>query len=119
MNLRKWMYFSAPILLFTLAPITPVGAETRTGQYFGNGGTTQVVSGLVTIRSLRIVTVPSRGPVSEAYTTNTIQLAAGQGTFVNGNKKDTGVAVEAGNFTVTNPDFNEPGVIYHWETHGD
>lgn len=91
----------------------------RTGQYTGNGTTIQVSTLLTSIQSLRIVSLPLRGPVSEAYTTTTIQQAAGQGTFVNGNKRDGGVALERGNFTVTSPDFNQEGLVYHWEAHGD
>ena len=99
--------------------VTLVEAETKTGQYTGNGGTTQVATGLGAAQALTIVSVPPRGPSAFAYTTDTIQAAAGQGTFLNGNKRDFGVAVERGNFTVTNPDFNEPGIVYYWEANGD
>ena len=103
-------------LVFTPAFVTPVQASTRSGFYIGNGQTTQVNSGLATIRSLRIVSVPERGPASIAYTTNLFGWA---GVFLNGDKKDTGIALEAGNFTVCNLDFNENGVIYHWEANSD
>jgi hypothetical protein len=91
----------------------------KTGQYTGNGGTTQVNTGLAVLRSLQIVELPFRGPSSFAYTTNTIQATYGSGIFINGNKRDSGVAFEVGNFTVTNADFNISGSIYHWEAHGD
>lgn len=109
----------AVILVFTPALVTPVQARTvRTFQYTGNGGTTQVASGMAVIRSLRIVTVPQHGQASQAYTTYTIQQGS-PGTFLNGNRRDTGISLEAGNFTVIHPEFNEIGVVYHWEAHGD
>jgi len=92
---------------------------TKTGQYNGNGTTTQVNTGLTALKSLTIVEVAARGPSSMAYTTNVIQTGLGQGTFVNGGKKDQGVAIEGATFTVTNPDFNVNGTTYHWEGRGD
>jgi len=91
----------------------------KTGQYTGNGSTTQVTTGLAVLRSLQIVEVAPRGPSAFAYTTNTIQLVNGSGTFINGNKRDSGISFEAGKFTVQNADFNASGSIYHWEAHGD
>jgi hypothetical protein len=91
----------------------------RTGLYIGNGGTTQVTTGLAVIRTLQIVEVASRGPSAIAYSTNTIQTTSGSGTFLNGQKRDSGIAFEVGNFTVANADFNTNGSVYHWEAHGD
>lgn len=92
---------------------------TKVGQYTGNGTTTQVASGMTQILSLQIVEVAARGPSAIAYTTNTIQNTNGSGTFLNGQRKDNGVAIERGNFTITSPDFNVSGTAYHWEANGD
>jgi hypothetical protein len=121
MKLTKKVSSGALMVLFALALVTPVEAETKTGQYNGNGTTTQVsLNGQLNgIKSLTIVSVAPRGPSPFAYTTNAIQAALGQGTFLNGTKKDTGVAIEVASFTVTNEDFNEEGVTYHWEANGD
>ena len=119
MKLAKKASMGALVVLVALALVAPVEATTKTGQYTGNGTTTQVASTLTAILSLTIVSVPPRGPGASAYTTDTIQQAVGPGIFLNGNKPDHGIAVERGNFTVTNPDFNEPGVVYFWEANGD
>lgn len=92
---------------------------TKTGQYTGNGSTTQVATGLVQILSLQIVEVAARGPSAQAYTTNAIQSAAGAGTFLNGQKRDSGIAIERGTFTVTSADFNVSGTTYFWDADGD
>jgi hypothetical protein len=102
-----------------LAAPAVAGATTKTGQYTGNGTTTQVATGLAAIRALRIVNVPAHGPSIEAFTTNTIQSANGTGTVLVNGRRDTGVALEAGNFTVTHPDLNESAVVYHWTADGD
>lgn len=101
-----------------LAVPAAAGATTRTGWYIGNGNVTQVLTGLAVVRAFRIVSVPAHGPSVEAFTTNTIQLFNGPTALVNG-KRDDGVSLEAGNFTVTNPDLNEIGVVYHWVADGD
>jgi len=118
MKLAKKVSCGALMVLFALALVTPAEAETKTGQYTGTGVTFSVSSGLTSILSLTIVSVPPRGPSAIGYTTDTMQ-GAGQGTFLNGNKKDSGIALERGNFDVASPDFNEAGVVYFWEAHGD
>jgi hypothetical protein len=118
MKLAKKVSSGALIVLLALALVTPVEAETRTGQYIGDGVTLQVRTGFTTIQSLRIVSVPARGPSAIGYTTDVFQ-GAGQGTFLNGNKRDSGIALERGNFTVANEDFHEVGVLYAWEANGE
>lgn len=119
MKLAMKRSVGALAVLVALALVTPAEATTRTGQYTGNGTTTQVNTGLIGLKSLTIVHVSPRGLSNFAYTTNAIQVSLGPGTFLNGNKKDIGVAIEVGAFTVTAPDFNEDGVLYHWEANGD
>ena len=119
MKLAKKASTGALVVLVALALVTPVEAETKTGQYTGSGVTIQVNTGFTSIQALTIVSVALRGPSAFAYTTDTIQQAAGPGTFLNGNKRDSGVALERGDFTVAHPDFNEAGVVYHWQAHGD
>ena len=105
-------------LVFTPAFVRPVEAQTTaTGLYIGHGNTQciQLLTGLVANRSLRIVTVPERGRASVAYATNTFGYL---GVFLNGDKKDTGITLDFGSFTVCNLDFNENGVVYYWEVNG-
>lgn len=107
-------------LVFAPALVSPAQAlQTKTGQYTGNGTTTQVNTGMAALKSLRIVQVRSHGMSSQAYTTNAIQSSLGSGVFLNGDMKDQGIALGPADFTVTNLDFNLPGVLYHWDANGD
>jgi hypothetical protein len=102
-----------------LAAPAVASATTKTGQYTGNGTTTQIATGLSQILALWIVTVPSHAPSDEAFTTNRIQTTKGQGTFLLNGRPDNGVAIELGAFTVTNPAMNENGIEYFWTADGD
>ena len=101
------------------APAVASAAE-KTGQYTGNGlAAVQVAAGLTQILALWIVLVPEHGPGLEAFTTDTIQSVNGQGTCLVNGRRDFGVEIVRGAFTVTNADLNQSGVVYHWVAIGD
>ena len=101
------------------APAVASAAE-KTGQYTGNGLTNvQIATGLTQILALWIVLVPEHGPGVEAFTTDTIQATNGLGTCLVNGRRDFGVEIVRGVFTVTNADLNQSGVVYHWGAIGD
>ena len=91
----------------------------RTGNYTGSGADETIQTGLQTTRAFFITELADRGPSVSGYTTNTIQ-AEQRGAFLNGNRKDTGIAFETPQTVViSNRDFIASGSRYHWEARGE
>jgi len=114
----KKAFLGGLVLAFSLALIGPAEAFTFTGTYLGNGVTRTVQTGLATVKSIRIVSLPSHGRSIQAYTNNAIE-GIGWGTFLNDVRVDNGIHLNGGDFIISHPDFNETGVIYGWEANGD
>jgi len=101
-------------LLFA-SKIPQVHATTVAGYYYGDGLASQVIdTGLISLSSLTIVTLPEHGNAKRAYKTASMQ-GFETGAFLNGNKKDYGIELAGNKFRVDNPEFNVIGETYCWE----
>ena len=107
------------ILALALALTSAAEAQIRTGNYTGSGADETIQTGLTTTRSFRVVELPAHGRGAEGYATKTIQQAE-IGAFLNGNRKDTGIAFETPTqVIISNSDFIVSGARYHWEAAGE
>lgn len=117
-KLLKTVFIGGLTFALTSVLAIPASAAVTSGTYIGTGTTQRVDTNLATIRVVRIYEIPTHGQGAFAYTSDAMQ-ALGQGTFLNGTKRDTGITFNASNFVVNNPDFIQVGVVYAWDAGGD